>query len=83
MIMTDYDVIRSRYRRRNGIKVLMYKIVLLDFVHLPDFNYFSCPSLRRAQSGGTTDRLSALFPPFLPEDGSRIQLPKRSSFIIL
>jgi hypothetical protein len=41
------------------------------------------PGLRLAQPGGPTDRLSALFSPFLPEDGSRIQLLTHCSFIIL
>lgn len=39
--------------------------------------------LMLALPGGPTDRLSVPFPHFVSEDGSRIQLPKRYSLVIL
>jgi hypothetical protein len=41
------------------------------------------PGLRLTQTGDPTDRLSVPLSPFLPEEGSRIQLPKHCSFIIV
>jgi hypothetical protein len=38
--------------------------------------------LRLAKPGGPTDRFSVLFPFFLPDDESRIQLSKCCDFII-
>jgi hypothetical protein len=38
------------------------------------------PGLRLVQPKAPTDRLCVLFLPILPEDGSRIQLPKRCNF---
>jgi hypothetical protein len=42
----------------------------------------SDPRLRVAQTGGPTDRCSVLYPPFLCDNESRIQLSKGCDFII-
>jgi hypothetical protein len=62
----------------------------LDFVHRLNLKIYIyiIATLRKldqvlwvAQPWGLTYRFSILFPPFIPEDGRRIQLPKRN-FII-
>jgi hypothetical protein len=67
------------------VNYLNYKNMKTTFRKLDSASVFCLrpgpsPGLRHAQPGGPTDRISVLFPLFLPEDRSRIQLLKRCSF---
>jgi hypothetical protein len=72
------------------MKTVFWHVMPCILVEITDVSEVLAVSIIRARPGrseasstrGPTDRLSVLFPPFLPEDGSRIQLAKRCTFII-